>query len=265
MKVFISADIEGTAATSRWLETSSKQPEYPFYAREMTEEVVAACEGAIAAGADEILIKDAHGSATNLDLSLLPEQASVIRGWEGHPYMMVQGIDRSFDAALFVGYHSEAGSPGNPMSHTMTLAPQHVRINGVAASEFMIYSFCAAYEGVPTVFLSGDKALCSSGLQLYPWLSTVAVKEGCGLSSINMAPKKACRLIRENVQAALSRDLRALRFELPGHFSVDIEYKEHDKARTNSYFPGVIQTDPHTLHFDETDYFETARKLKFLL
>ena len=263
MKVFISADIEGIAATNRWAETIGR--EYPAYARAMTEEVVAACEGAIAAGAEEIVIKDAHGSATNLDLSMLPEQATIIRGWEGHPYMMAQGIDRSFDAAVFIGYHSAAGSDGNPMSHTMTLAPQHVRINGKPGSEFMIYSGCATLEGVPTVFLSGDKNLCEEGRALYPWLTTVAVKEGRGLSTVNMAPKKACRLIREGVEKALRQDLKALKPVLPEHFEVELEYKDHHKARTNSYFPGVEQVDACTIRFAEDSYFEVLRKLKFLL
>jgi D-amino peptidase len=147
----------------------------------------------------------------------------------------------------------------------MTLAPQHVVINGRRASEFMIYSLCAAYEGVPSVFLSGDKALCNSSEELYPWLTTVAVKEGCGLSTIAMAPKKARRLIREKVQTALCADFSAMKYEMPKQFAVDIEYKDQNKAKTNSYFPGVEQTDSHTIHFEDSDYFEIARKLKFLL
>ena len=114
MKVFISADIEGVATTAKWPETNPSEREYSYHREEMTQEVLAACHAAIDSGATEILIKDAHGPATNIDSRQLPECASIVKGWEGHPYMMVQGIDRTFDAAMFIGYHSEAGGTGNP-------------------------------------------------------------------------------------------------------------------------------------------------------
>ena len=265
MKVFISADIEGIAATTRWEELDVAGSAYAACAKRMTEEVVAACEGAIAAGATEIWVKDAHSRGTNIDVSMLPEEVTIVRGWDGHPYMMVQGIDSSFDAAMFIGYHSEAGSPGNPLCHTMSTDPQHVFINGKPCSEFMIYSFCAAYEHVPTVFLSGDRALCEQGKALYPWLITAAVKEGRGRSTVAMAPKRSCRVIREGVQEALSKDLSGYKFELPKHFVAEIEYKDHNNAAALAYFPGVERVDAHTLRFEENDWFETARKLKFLL
>lgn len=265
MKVFISADIEGIAATTRWEELNISESSYAVCAKRMTEEVVAACQGAIEAGADEIWVKDAHSRGTNLDVSMLPEEVTVVRGWEGHPYMMVQGIDSSFDAAAFIGYHSEAGSPGNPLCHTMSTESQHVFLNGRPCSEFMIYSFCAAYEHVPTVFLSGDKALCEQGESLYPWLTSVAVKEGRGRSVVAMTPAKSCRLIREGMKSALAKDFSAMRFELPDSFRVEIEYKEHPTAASMSYFPGVRRIDSHTVGFEESDWFETARKLKFLL
>ena len=75
---------------------------------------------------------------------------------------MVEGIDSSFDAALFLGYHSECGCPGNPLSHTVSGRPQHLTINGEKISEFWLYSRAAAREGVPTVYLNGDRALCES-------------------------------------------------------------------------------------------------------
>ena len=62
----------------------------------LTKEVVAAANGAISAGADEIIIKDAHDSARNIDMDELPDKAKLIRGWTGDPLSMVAGIDESF-------------------------------------------------------------------------------------------------------------------------------------------------------------------------
>lgn len=265
MKLFISADIEGIATTTSWPDTHPKEKDYPFHARQMTQEVMAAIEGATEAGATEIVLRDAHGSGNNIDISCLPDHVKVIRGWEGHPYMMVQGIDSSFDAVMFVGYHCAAGVIGNPMCHSMTLRTQKVLVNDMPLSEFLLYSWCAANEGVPTVFLSGDKALCQQGAALYPWLKTAAVKEGIGFSTVSVAPGKAVSMIRQGAYEAVKDiDLSACRIQLPEHFSVRLIYKEHTVASEMSYFPGAKRLDSHTVGFEETDIFEVARKLKFM-
>ena len=68
MKVLISADIEGTALTTHWEECypQTKPASSSAAGLQMTREVAAACEGAIAAGATEIVVKDAHSKGTNL-------------------------------------------------------------------------------------------------------------------------------------------------------------------------------------------------------
>lgn len=63
MKVFISSDIEGTTGITTWDETEKNAPSYGYFAAQMTKEVNAVCTGALEAGADAILIKDAHDSA----------------------------------------------------------------------------------------------------------------------------------------------------------------------------------------------------------
>lgn len=61
MKVFISADIEGTAVTATREGCRPGEFEYERSRKEMTAEVVAAAEGARAAGAELVVVKDAHG------------------------------------------------------------------------------------------------------------------------------------------------------------------------------------------------------------
>ena len=100
MKVYISADIEGCTFITDWKETEQGEEEYAQGRKIMTNEVVAACEGAIAAGATEIVIKDAHDSALNLIPYAFPEEATLIRGWTCTPESMVAGIDETFDAAV---------------------------------------------------------------------------------------------------------------------------------------------------------------------
>src|SRR5512142_1232397 len=106
MKVYISADIEGITGTTHWDETEKKHADYAEFREQMTAEVVAACEGALAAGASEIWVKDAHDSARNIIAGRLPREARLLRGWSGHPYLMMDQLDKTFQACLMIGYHS---------------------------------------------------------------------------------------------------------------------------------------------------------------
>ncbi|WP_313756340.1 M55 family metallopeptidase [Tissierella sp.] len=265
MRVFMSVDMEGITSTTKWDECNPDKKDYAYHAEQMTNEVIAACEGAIAAGVDEIVIKDAHGSATNIDVTKLPECAKLIRGWSGHPYSMVEGLDNTFDAVMFIGYHSAAGREGNPMSHTFTSRPLYIKINEEYGSEFLLYSYAATYEGVPTVLLTGDKMLCEDSQKLHPSLYTVAVKEGVGSSTVNLSTKKSLKLIRENAEKSLKQDLNKAKIELPKNFKVEICFKEHTYANKMFYYPGMEKIDSNTLLFNTDDYFEVLRMTYFLL
>ncbi len=265
MKIYISADMEGLTTTTFPEDYIPGKPDYPYHARQMTAEVAAACEGAINAGAEEIYIKDAHEDGNNIDANLLPKCAKLIRNWSGHPYGMAEGIDSSFDACMFIGYHAAAGSNGNPLSHTISHRPFSVTLNGRPVSEFMIYSYVSALEGVPVVFLSGDKQVCKDAEELCPAIVTAAVKEGLGASTISLQPQYACDLIREKAEFSLKQDLSKARILLPGDFYVEIRYHEHQEAERMSYFPGVKKMDAHTISFAANDYFEVKRLFSFVL
>lgn len=265
MRVFISADIEGITTTTIWPQAHQGEIGYPEACAQMTREVAAACEGAIAAGADYVLVKDAHSAATNIDPAGLPEGVELERGWSGHPYSMVTGVDSSFDAAMFVGYHSAAGRDGNPLSHTMSGDPLWITINGRKASEFMIYSWACALEGVPTVFLSGDRMLCSDYADLHPKLCSVAVKDGFGGLTKSLHPVTACKQIKEQAQQALSQNLSGALCTMPDHFTVDICYRQHPVATKRSFYPGCKKIDDNTIRFETKDYFEVLRAIGFLI
>ena len=101
MKVFISADIEGTAGITDWTEALKEGADYAEFRRLMTDELIAACEGARAAGAEAVVVKDAHQTGRNLIVGDLPDYVQVFRGWSGHPHAMMSGLKAGFDAALY--------------------------------------------------------------------------------------------------------------------------------------------------------------------
>jgi len=263
MKVFISADIEGVTTTTVWNETEPSHSSYALHAKQMTEEVLACIEGARSAGATKIFVRDAHGPATNIDPTRMPSGVTLLRGWSGHPYMMAEGVDGTFDAAMFVGYHSAAGRSGNPMSHTLSPC-NYMKINGAPASEFTLYSFACAKEGVPSVFLAGDKMLCDDYGDLHPKLVTCPVKDGAGALTINYSTADTLKSIRELSEKALAQDLRGALIELPGHFEAEICFKEHTKAHTASFYPGVSKISDKIVKFESESLYSILQTIMWI-
>lgn len=265
MKLFISADIEGCAGTTLSEETHKREPVYQKFAKQMTEEVVAVCEAALAAGADEIVVKDGHGDATNIDIMAMPERVSLIRGKSGHPFNMMFGIDQSFDAVLYIGYHAPAGDPGNPISHTSTGNSNFILLNGKIMSEFMLNTYTAAMHGVPVIFLSGDQAICDHARAMVPGITTVASKTGCGASTINLSPKTVIKKLKEEVTQALCKDFSKCRVRLPDQFEYVVNYKDLKKAYQMSFFPGMEKLDDRTNRLLATDYMDVVTAHSFVV
>ena len=263
MKLFISADIEGTAGITLWDETENGHSRYAYFQEQMTKEVAAACLGAMDAGCDEILVKDAHDSACNLIPAKLPEDVRIFRGWGSDIMSMMAGLERDYDGVFFTGYHSGAGMDTNPLSHTMNTRNNYVRINDIIAPELMINSLTAAYFRVPVMLVTGDKGLCDWMKAINPNTETVAVSEGRGRGSISIHPDKAARLIREAASRAVKKDRASCMFPLPEHFRVEISFKDHYRAK-NAY-PGIIQTGPSSVLFEADDWMDVLRMLDFVL
>jgi D-amino peptidase len=265
MKIYITADIEGITGAAHWDETDKKNADYGEFREQMTAEVAAACEGALEAGATEVWVKDAHWTGRNILASKLPPQVKLVREWSGHPYGMMQELDKSFHAALAIGYHSRAASGTSPLAHTMNGSITYLKINGQDSSEFMISAFTAGLVGVPMVFVSGDAGICQEAQALIPAVHSVAVKQGVGNSTISIHPQLAVKQIRKGVQKALKSDVGKCLLKMPNHFSVEVRYRNHTSAYHASFFPGVTLVEPHTVGFEADNYLEVLRFFSFCL
>jgi D-amino peptidase len=265
MRVYVSADIEGVTGTTHWDEATKSKPDYREFQEQMTAEVAAACEGALRAGATEILVKDAHASARNIIAARLPREARLIRGWSGHPFSMVQYLDESFTALLMVGFHSTAGADANPLAHIISGRVARLTINDRRASEMLLHAYAAALVNVPLVYLAGDAGICEEATSLNAHITTTAVKQGMGESTVSIHPHLAVERIREGAQRALEGDVSKCLLQLPGRFDVEIEYQSHAQARRASFYPGARQTSPHAIQFTADDYFEVLRLISFVI
>ena len=264
-KLFVSADIEGNAGITRWEETENGHPRYAYFQDQMSREVAAACRGALGAGCEEILVKDAHDSACNLIPRMLPEEVCLFRGWGSDPMSMMCGLDETFDGVFFTGYHSGVGMDCNPLSHTMNTQNTAVLINGEPASELMINSITAATLGVPVLLVTGDQGLCHWMKQQNPNVETVPVSRGVGRGSISIHPDKAIRLIQEAAGRALARSGEECMFPLPPYFQVEIAFREHARAKQGSHYPGCAQIAPTKVAFESDDWAEVLKFFDFVL
>jgi D-amino peptidase len=265
MKVYLSADIEGTAGVALWDQAEKGKPDYLEAREQMTAEVAAACEGLLDGGATEVWVQDAHGTTINVIASRLPERTRLVRGWSGHPFFMLQALDETFGAAVLIGYHSRAGGGGNPLEHTMSTSLSEVRINDRPASEFLVHAYAAELLRVPVVFLSGDEALCREVESVNPAIGTAAVLSGVGDSTVSLHPAVAVRAIKDGVKRALAGDLERCRVPLPERFVVDLRFRKQQAAYKSSFYPGSTLTGPTTVRFTADAYYDVLRMFLFAL
>lgn len=267
-RIFLSADIEGTCGIADWDETQLGKGDYEPFRRQMTREVAAACEGAKAAGCDDLFIKDAHDSARNLIPGELPEGIQIFRGWGCDIHSMLSGLDASFSGVLLTGYHSSSNTDTSPLSHTMNLHNTSVRINGMQASEMLINTYAAALYDVPVLLVTGDAGVCEAARTINPRVHTVAVNVGRGEGTISIHPDEAVRRIRQEAEAAVREGLEhpeRFHVDLPNHFDVEVEYRAHFRARRASFYPEVRQIGPRTVRFSSDAYYDVLRFFLFCL
>ncbi|MGA2080493.1 MAG: M55 family metallopeptidase [Holophaga sp.] len=264
-RIYISADIEGVCGIADWKETDLAEVQGAYFREQMTREVAAACEGAQAAGATEILVKDAHSTGRNINPAALPQCVRIVRSSARNPLTMMAGLDRGFDAAVFIGYHSGAGSAGNPLAHTMNRDNSRVLVNGEEASEFLLNAYTAASFGIPVAAVSGDRDLCERVAAHNRNIRTVAVNEGLGSAVISIHPALAAARIREAVAEALKADPASCRLPLPDRFELAIEFREHFLAYRGSFYPGARQAGPRTVTYACAEWMDALRFMFFVL
>ncbi len=266
MKVFLSADMEGTCGIVAWPETDRPKPmDYTPYQAQMTREVAAACRGALAAGAEEVLVKDAHDSARNIDPTMLPRGIKMNRAWSGDLLSMMSGLDKDhYDAVFFTGYHAWAGCPGNPLSHTMNGRNNQVYLNGVLCSEFLINAYTAGYFGVPVALVTGDAALCAFAKTLIPAITTVPVNVGLGGGVTSLHPAEAVERIEAAAKEAVA-NADQCKVPMPEHFRMEIDFVKHHVAYSKHFYPGATLKDDKVVCYESDDWYEMLRFCHFVL
>ncbi|MGM0669760.1 MAG: M55 family metallopeptidase, partial [Gemmatimonadota bacterium] len=265
LKVYISADMEGVVGVVTGDHLGPEGFEYQQAREWLTEEVNAAIRAAKAAGATEIMVSDSHGNGENILVDRLPADVLLVRSWP-RPLMMMQGIDDTFDAVLFIGYHASTTNPRGVRAHTMSSGNlTGIRLNGIAVPEAAINSAIAGHFGVPVVMISGDDAIIEEARSLLGDVEGAILKEAYGFhSALTVMPEVAYSLIEEAVGKALGRldDFRPYRLEAP--IRVEVSFKNYLPAELLAYLSIVDRVDSHTIGFEGQDMLEVSRFLAFI-
>ena len=258
MKIFLSSDMEGTAGVVDWEQCVGDGPQAAAGRKLLLDEVNAAIEGAMAGGATEVVVNDSHSSMRNLPPDALAGEASYISG-SHKPLYMMQGLDDSFDAVLFVSYHGSVGAPAG-LSHTYS--PRVVveaRLDGVVTGEAGINALVAAHYGVPVVLVTGDRCACDETAVLIPGVHAAVVKEPVSRTAAHsLHPSRARALIRDTAEKAVAGAAAA---EPPplASATLEVSVRTTDIAEAASWARGVDRTGPRELRIHGENALATYR------
>lgn len=257
VKVFVSADMEGVAGVVDWDQCRAGSPAYGVGVRLLLGEVNAAIAGAVDAGATDVTVTDAHGLMANLPPDELAGRASYRSGRSEPDYMMA-GLDPSYDAVLFVGYHGSMPA-ASVLSHTYN--PRVVadaRIAGARAGESGINALAAAGHGVPVAAITGDQVVGPEAEPFCPGIASIVVKESLGReSAVSMHPEVARERIRSGVAGAL-REVRRLS-PPPVRGNLEVDVLTTDMAVLATRVRGVSRTGERTVTIEASDPLEGYR------
>jgi D-amino peptidase len=237
VKVFISVDMEGLAGVVGSSDVSRSGADYAHFRKLMADETNAAIRGALIGGATEIVVRDSHGSKTNLlPGDLLPE-ALLLRGATTGPKNMMEGIDETFDAVVFIGYHARAGTPEAILEHTSSGNVIDMAINGISMPEAGYNALVAGLYGVPVVFVAGDLAFVEQARELLGPVEAVATKEEINGGALSLSPEAACEKIHDGVANGLRDRGKREPYRMEGPYTLVLEVR-----REREPFPGARRT-----------------------
>lgn len=265
VKIYISVDMEGVAGVVTGDQLTPTGFEYERFRRFMTDEAVAAVKGAKAAGATEVVVADSHGNGESLLIEQFPPDVQIVRSWPRHGGMMA-GLDSTFAAAVFVGYHASTTNSQGVRAHTISSAHfTRIALNGTSVTEAEFNAAYAGGLGVPIVFMSGDDAAVAEVSKRLGHLESVVTKTSFGFHSAQtITPALACERINQGVlQAVAHRDQRHP-YVLAPPITLEVSFKNYQPAEILSYLRTVTRTDSHSIRFVGRDMKEVSDFVDFL-
>ena len=264
-KIFISVDMEGITGVVQPAQLGPEGFEYQRAREWMTAEVNAAIAGIRDAGPAEIVVCDSHGNGQSVLIDKLPDDVRIVRGFP-RPMEMMQGIDESFAAAVFIGYHASEWTANAVRGHTISSARLlGVKLNGVEVSEGMYNAALAGQFGVPVAFVSGDRLAVTQLQQVAPAAEGAIVKEPYGYhSALTVTPARGQAMIREGLKRAMAKLGSLQPYRLTGPIALEVGFKLTLDAERAAFVPGLTRADAHNVKGTFRDMTDITKLLQVL-
>ncbi|SIT87185.1 M55 family metallopeptidase [Edaphobacillus lindanitolerans] len=265
MNIYLSVDMEGITGIPDYTFVDSSAHNYEIGRELMTADANAVIEGALVAGAKQVLVNDSHSKMNNLLPSMLHPDAELINGGV-KLYSMVEGIDGGFDGAILAGYHSRAGQPG-VMSHSMIHGVRNMWINDREIGEIGFNAYVAGYHGVPILMVAGDDGACREAEELIPGVVTAAVKKSLTRSAVrSLSPSRSYDLLMEKAQEAISNRSNVQPLTPPENPVLRIEFTNYGQAEWAAFMPGCeIEPGTTIVRFEAKDILEAYRAMLVMI
>lgn len=262
-KVYISVDMEGISGVNSDNQTSAAGAEYGRARKLMVEDANAAIRGAFEGGATDVLVNDSHGSQRNL----LPEDLDPRARLISHSFKrhgMMEGLDESFDAVVFVGYHAKASSPRGIFAHTGSGVLTDVQVNGVSVGEGGMNAILAQWFGVPVVVVTGDDVAVEQQKETAPDVRGVVVKRAINSRAVELRPLAEAR---RDIQAAVKAAVATARKSAPKRaatYTVRMSYRDPAFVDVATAFREVKMVTPTSIEFTRESMPEAYRLIRVM-
>jgi D-amino peptidase len=262
-RIFISVDMEGIGGIGTPAMTSPTGKDYALGRKLMTDEVNAVVGAILQHGPAEILVNDSHGDMQNLLNAELDPRVMYIQG-AVKPFGMVEGLDSTYAAAIFLGYHSRAGTPNGFIAHTGTGAVKGLWLNDIEVGEGELNAAYAGSIGVPVIMAAGDSAFVEQ--------FTRTVKVEAVATKYAVTPQAARLLhpqvVRDRLVAAAGRALAnrgsAKPWVIGKPVKVRLRLADNTVTQILQAIPGVRQVDGYTVEFTAPTMADAYRLIRLM-
>jgi D-amino peptidase len=263
LRVFISVDMEGIGGIGTPALTSPAGKDYALGRKLMTEEVNAVAGAIFQRGPAEVVVNDSHGDMQNLLHTELDPRVTYIQG-AVKPLGMVEGLDSTYDAAIFIGYHSRAGTRNGFIAHTGTGSVKGLWLNDVEVGEGELNAAYAGSLGVPVILASGDSAFAEQ--------FTRTVHAEAVATKYAVTPQAARLLhpqvVHERLVAAAGRALAsrgtARPYVIGKPVRVRLRFSDVTVPQILQAIPGVRQVDGYTVEFTAPTMADAYRLIRLM-
>lgn len=262
-KVYISVDMEGISGVNGDNQTSAAGAEYGRARKLMAEDANAAIRGAFEGGATEVIVNDSHGSQRNiLPEDLDPRVRLISHSFKRHG--MMEGLDSTFDAVIFVGYHAKAGSPRGVFAHTGSGVLRDLQINGLSVGEGGMNAFLARWYGVPVILVTGDDVAVEEQKATVPTVRSVVVKRAINSRAVELRPlADARRDIQDAAKAAVAAARKAPPERL-ARYTVRMEMRDPTIPEVAAAFREIRLVNATTMEFTRESMPDAYRLIRVL-